>query len=60
MAWKRKSASIEEFYSEDNRSGLSEEEFAKRIYVQVHSLYLKTDGKTKPEFGRWWQNLCCD
>lgn len=53
----RKSASIEEFYAEENRAGLSEEEFAKRVYIQVHSLYLRTDGKTKPEFGRWWKNL---
>ena len=59
MAWKRerKSASIGEFYSEENRAGLSEEEFAKRVYMQVHSLYLKTDRKIKLEFGRWWKDL---
>lgn len=59
MAWRRerRSASIEEFYAEENRAGLSQEEFSKRVYVKVHSLYLKVEGKMKPEFGRWWRNL---
>lgn len=57
MGWRREQVTREEFFAEENRNGMSEEDFAIRIYVAVHTMYLKNLGKTKPEFGKFWQNL---
>lgn len=57
MYWKREPATREEFFSEKYRGGLSEEEFAQKVYVAIHTMYLKGLGKLKPEFGVFLREL---
>ena len=57
MYRKREQATKEEFFAEKYRGGLSEADFAKRVYVAVHTFYIKKQGKLKHEFGVFLQGI---